>query len=164
MKLSRLDGMYWEGLIEFLDKNRHALALESGYELEVAKAAEEYGMEAGAAVAVACRFLQVYGPVKTAWRAVAIYDELSPKNELIRGVKEGLSWCSPPGTLSKWTIKPMHPDNKAQRAGLANVMFAVAADELERGSTTEKVAAASLLEFLETGMKKFKENEVTDSA
>jgi hypothetical protein len=155
MKLEKLTTMTWAEVMAFLEVNAHALALERrGAELDVAKTAMSHGPEAGTAVAVAYLFNQEHGAMRTAWRAIEIYDRICPKSDKIRELKEMVSWG---GVHERdrefaWPIEP-ELENDDKWGGLANVMMAVAADDLARSSTSQLLAAIGLRQFLDEGMK-----------
>lgn len=157
MRLERLDGMTWAQAVAFMDDSRHALALETTpHELKAAKTAESHGAEAGAAVVVAYRFMESHGPVRTAWMATRLYDEITPSRyEPLSRVKEGLCWSGTGYSVNGcgWPVEPPAEGLTDKRGGLANVMLAVAASELAGGATSDKVAAAAIVEFLDEGMK-----------
>jgi hypothetical protein len=154
VKLERLDGKTWEELVEFMETNRHALALEGDPELECAIIADEYDPEAGAAAAVAYRFLQANGAAKTMYKAIEMYESLSgDPSFLLKELRMSVAWVSRPYLrTAKFPIKPYNGEDEQKHGGLANVMLAVAAKELSKGSNTEILAAIAINKFFDEGM------------
>ena len=106
-------------------------------------------------MAAAYRFMEKHGPVRTAWMAARLYDEIAPPRcEMLSRVKEGLCWAGTDCGLDGcgWPIGPPPEGRSNKRAGLANVMFAIAVRELADGSTSDNVAALAIAEFLDEGM------------
>ena len=159
MKLKKLKNKTWPKLVEFMETNCHALALETTrYEMEAAKSVMAHGPEAGAAVVVAALFLERYGAPRTAWKAVSLYESISD------GLKYSLSWVNLTNSLSwvgsKSLIEKLpypvsgFPDwDRDKVGGLANVMMMTAAVEMSAGSTTEALAAHALIKFLQEGLR-----------
>lgn len=165
MKLSKLDGMQWNDLVQFMKADYLSFALESTpHEISVAAVAYETGAEAGAGVSIAYRYLEVYGHEGTAWLATSIYDKLTPHNQGIFNIQDRLYWsCSPKwhkldDEELKWPIEPMKFNkwNRARWGGLANVMLSISAAEFMDGNTCSKLATFAIHDFLEQGMKRKK--------
>jgi len=153
MKLRRLDGKTWEELVAFMEDSRHGLVLEeTPHELETARTADD-NVEAGAAVAIAYRYLEKYGAPRTAHRAAKIYTKLNPESDLLSNLKDALAWVRGDNTNHlHWPCGPV-PDDPEKLGGVANVMLAVAASDMAHGSTTEQLAAGAIMEFLSKGIE-----------
>lgn len=163
--LKRLDGMTWEELVDFMKVNRHALILETtSHEVEVAKLAND-DEEAGAALAIAYRFMEKYGAPRTAWRAYLIYEELSPKSRNLRSLRDSLSWVRGEHNVKNlpWPCGPV-PDDPERRGGLANLLFFAALSDMAGGSTTEIIAAEAIRKFLTDGMERKTERKCNAKA
>lgn len=157
VKLERLDGKTWEELVDFMKVNRHALVLEeTPHEIETAKTADD-NAEAGAAVAIAYRFLEKYGAPRTAWKAADIYKRLTPKSDDLLNLQVSLAWVRGANNTLTWPIGPV-PEEEEKEGGLANVMFAVAAVDMFDGTSSEKLAAFAIAKFLDDGIKKKREH------
>jgi len=153
MRLKRIDGMKWKEVVGLMDGSCHAFALETTQgEMDVVQAVKSHGPEAGAAVAVAYRFMEMYGAPQTAWKAVYIYDRISPNNTRINNLKDMICWAG--GQVqarnSKFSVK-LNFRSRDKWGGLANVMMGVASADLVHGSTTEIMGAMALRKFLYEG-------------
>ena len=163
MKLEKLDGKTFDEVSEFLETNRHVLVLEGDRELEVAKVADKDGCEAGAAVAVAFRFLEENGAPALMYKAIEMYESFdSNPSFILKKLRMGVAWVTRPYLrTAKWPIEPYSGDDMDKHGGLANVMLAVAERRLAAGSNTEIMAAIAIREFIEEGIAK-KERTMTE--
>lgn len=178
MKLERLDGKSWNEVVSFLEDSRHALALEGGPEHEVAVIADEYDCEAGAAAAVAYRFCQKHGAACTLYMAIEMYERLRP-SDLLTKLRADVAWVSKPYVLREekvpdgwtgptmtvrdftidWPIDPYCGEDPEKEGGLANVMLAVSARMLSKGSNSEILAAIAVNDFLDEGIRRKRDDE-----
>ena len=158
MKLKKLEGKTWADVVSFMETNRHALAVErTNPEFVSAKTAQTHGSEAGAAAVTAFLFLNRFGAPRTAWRAVCIYEQVSPKHDLIGELKDSLSWVGAQSLAATipFPVKDL-PTDPDKQAGLANVMMMVAACEMSKGTTTQVIATQAISKFLQTGLSRAK--------
>ena len=150
MDVESLRGKCWKEVENLLRENCHALVFSGEVGTEIAKTSYEYGASAGTAVACAFAFMNENGAVSTAWRAVEIYEKISPHS--MRNVSAMISYAGRGSRRIVWPIT-QKLRNKQRLAGFANVMMALAARELCEGTTCEKLASQGIMDFLIRGMK-----------
>ena len=168
MQLSDFKGMPWKKARAVLSKNVHVLALsQDNAALEIAKNADNCGIDAGMAALVAHLFMQEHGPLLTTKKAVAIYraliNELKSKKKWAAKAKELrekmddaedlLYLCIGYHGINRdkdWPLKPCFRKIN-ERAGLANVMLGLSCRELINGGTAEKIAAQGIASLLSGG-------------
>jgi hypothetical protein len=135
----------------------HALVFEAKDKgsLEVAKAAVEYGPEAGAGVACAVLFARNNPAAVVVHTALDIYAKLLPGDHRIVDLRYWAGWAGEINPHRK-VVWPVQPELKTrqQQGGFANVLMMEAARTFSDGTTSEKLVAGVLTDFLKKGMAK----------
>ena len=150
MKLEKLQGKSWTQVVAFMKDSALALALEtSPEESEVFQTAKEGGPEAGAAAAFAHLFMRENGPVEAIFAGIDIYNRLSPHSQKVKNLQYSVAWAGtrrPPARV-KFPIK-LRLRNRDKLGGLANIMLFIGSKSLAKGSTSQKIAAIGIMNFL----------------
>lgn len=175
VNISDFAGMSWKKANTCLSKNTHLLALSTdSADLEVARTAAREGMDAGMATLVAHLFAREHGYAAAARMGITIYKELIEEikssrpekaKELRKKISDTEEWLyfsseynrafRGSSREAKWALKPCFKE-VSERAGLANIMMAVAARGLDYGTTGSKLAAQALFTLLSGGKTKGK--------
>jgi hypothetical protein len=172
MNLSDFKGMSWKKARLLLGKNAHLLALShDNASLEIAKTAENEGVDAGMAALVAHLFIQKHGYASTARMGITIYRELIEELKKTRTKKayelrkkmdnteEWLYFHSGYNRAFRKVEWPLKPCFKKidERAGLANIMLAISAREFfKAGGSSDILAGTAIVRLLDGGKMKAK--------
>lgn len=166
-------GKSWKAAEKWLKSNAHMLALgESKDGLQVARAADGSGTEAGTAVMAAFLALRKNGLPRFAMESVSVYkgiakEALSDKRidrkraETLAHRAYNLEYYVAflSGSMScREFVWPLEMPAKmwadlGRRSGMANVMMGISITELNEGINTEFIAAAQMSKFLKEGLE-----------
>lgn len=167
MKLRELPCKTWSELIEFVQSNQLPLLLSTEDKRCViaAKNCKEYGPECASAIICAELYKDKNRAVSCAHWALEAYRELCPdRKDEWDALRNWIAWAGMPNIVldNVWPIKPEF-DSNDKKAGMANVMFRLAMEDLFNGTTSDKLAAMKIFEFLNEGMKKKEKGNEADS-
>jgi hypothetical protein len=156
-KLESYAGMPLDQIQEKLRTCGHMLAFgKDSWAIEVVKTFDNDGGEAGLAALVSALFMKKHGSAAMAMTATGIYKDIAQElqhKELAYKVRNlefmvYFAYRCEPSTL-EWPLAWTYADAR-RRAGLANVMLAMAFVELcKSGGTCDAVAAFGIQRFFE---------------
>jgi len=165
--LEQYGGRTWKSVQKELAVNHHLLVFQDPTDdlaVEVAKAFDEHGTEAGMGTLVAALFTKKHGAVRAANMGSQIYEDIYRKRgKMPHHVAEMVYWVawmsSGPVKDLKWPLEPPKAWDEGEWAGTANVLLLLALRGLE-GSNTEVLAGRAIGEFLKAGMEKRKKESL----
>jgi hypothetical protein len=158
MKLRELPCKTWTELVEYIENHQLPLLLSTEDKrcVTAAKHCKEFGASCAAAIVCAELYKDENRAIICAHWALNAYRRICPdRMDEWNDLGGWLAWAGVPmkGRENNWPIRPRFA-NEQEEAGMANVMFRLALEDLFEGTTSEKVAAMKIFEFLDEGMKK----------